>query len=417
LSGSPASRTRIVRLITRLNVGGPAQHVVWLAEALNDEEFETILITGTVPSGENDMAGFAAAHGVHPVVVPQMSREISPSDVVTVWKVYRLLRALKPDIVHTHTAKAGMAGRVAGWLYRYLTPGTLVGRPRRCGLIHTYHGHVFHGYYGALKSRVILAIERALARFATDRIIVLSEQQLHEIRDRFRVGRGEQFRIVPLGIDIEAVRGDEALGSLVRQGLGVSETSTLVGIVGRLTPIKNHELFMRVAARFIAAPRFTDVCFVIFGDGAERGALERRALELAPGGRILFAGMQPPAAIFAAVDIAALTSLNEGTPLALIEAMANGTPIVSTAVGGVVDLLGAVVERVSDPAASYDVRERGITAASGDEAGLAAGLERLLRDEELERRFASAGREFVEMNRSRQRLVADIIGLTRELTS
>src|SRR5258706_4353327 len=166
---------RVLRLIARLNVGGPARHVVWLNQALNAEGFETLLVTGTVPAGEDDMSDFAAAHGVTPLVIPSMSRELSPRDFSTIWHLWRLMVRFRPDIVHTHTAKAGAVGRIAGLLYRYLT----LSRPRRVRFVHTFHGHVFHSYYGRLKTRFFLAVERILARLRTERIVVLSEQQLH----------------------------------------------------------------------------------------------------------------------------------------------------------------------------------------------------------------------------------------------
>jgi len=372
--------TRILRVIARLNVGGPAQHVVWLSEALQNEEFETLLVAGTVPPGEEDMSAFAAAHGVTPLIIPSMSRELSWRDGTTIFKLWRLMVHFRPDIVHTHTAKAGAVGRLAGLLYR-----------RRCKFIHTFHGHIFHSYYGKWKTRVFLAVERMLARLNTARIVVLSPQQLVEIRDTFKIGRPEQFVVIPLGIDVEAIR------STVN---GHRSTPT-VGIIGRLTAIKNHDLFLRVAARMPGAARF-----VVYGDGAERERLERLA-----GGAVEFAGTRPIDEIYPAVDIVALTSRNEGTPLALIEAMAAEKPVISTAVGGVVDLLGQVMERGD----GYDVRARGITAASDDEAGFAAGLERLLGDDALCRRIVNEGKTYVEKHHSKERLIADMIRLYRAI--
>ena len=150
---------KIVRVIARLNVGGPARHVVWLSK-LPTPNWETLLVAGTVPPGEDDMGYFATELGVTPVFVPEMSREVSANDALTVWKLYQLFRRERPDIVHTHTAKAGTVGRVAGFLYRWLTPKALIGRPRACRFVHTYHGHIFHSYYGPLKTRVFLLIEK-----------------------------------------------------------------------------------------------------------------------------------------------------------------------------------------------------------------------------------------------------------------
>lgn len=167
---------RVLRVIARLNVGGPARHVVWLNQALASKGFETLLVTGIVPAGEDDMSGFAVAHGVTPVVIPTMSRELSLRDFSTIWRLWRLMVRFRPDIVHTHTAKAGAVGRIAGLLYRFLTPAILIVRPRWARFVHTFHGHVFHSYYGVWKTNVFLTIERMLARLNTDRIVVLSGQ-------------------------------------------------------------------------------------------------------------------------------------------------------------------------------------------------------------------------------------------------
>ncbi|MBV8520364.1 MAG: glycosyltransferase [Acidobacteria bacterium] len=395
---------RIARIIARLNVGGPARHVVWLSEALapaaSHGEFETALITGIVPPGEEDMSAFAHAHGVAPVVIPEMSREISPRDLVTVVKLFRFFKRFRPDIIHTHTAKAGTAGRIAGWLYRWLTPGTLIGRPRRVRFVHTFHGHVFHSYYGRLKTRVFLTIEKLLARFTTDVIVTISDQQRREIHETFGVGRAEQFRVIPLGLDLTSC------------DVPPHQHEPLVaGIVGRLAPIKNHELFLRVAAALADA----SLRFVAYGDGSERVALERRARELGLGARMEFAGTRTIDEIYASIDIAALTSLNEGTPLTLIEALAAGLPAISTAVGGVVDVLGRIEERVERDGVAYEIRERGVTAASNDERGFAAGLRRLATDAALRARFSERGKAFAHATYSKDRLVADIIRLYREL--
>ena len=370
---------RVLRVIARLNVGGPARHVVWLTEGLAKEGVETLLVTGVVPPGEDDMSDFAAAHGVTPLVMPSMSRELSPRDAVTIWKLWRLMVRFRPDVVHTHTAKAGAVGRIAGLLLRWISR-------RRPLFVHTFHGHVFRGYYGPWKTRLFLAIERFLARANTDRIVVLSEQQRREIHETFRIGRAEQFAVIPLGMDL--VSAPERSGEMT------------VGIVGRLTAIKNHDLFLRVAKRLRGEARF-----VVYGDGADRAALEGRASE-----GVVFAGTADVGEIYASIDILALTSRNEGTPLAIIEAMAAGRPVIATAVGGVVDLLGEVLERGD----GFDVRERGITAASDDDAGFAAGLRLLLHDAAMRARFAERGRAYAAKTHAKERLLADIIGLYRE---
>jgi glycosyltransferase involved in cell wall biosynthesis len=401
-----------MRLIARLNVGGPARHVVWLHEALSADayagEFAPLLVTGIVPAGEVDMATFAASHGVLPIVVPSISREMSMRDLFAVWDVWRLMVRARPDLVHTHTAKAGAVGRLAGLLYRYLTPSTLLLRPRRCKFVHTYHGHIFHHYYGATKTRIVLFIERLLARLNTDRLIVLSEQQLHEIRDTFAIGRPDQYVTLPLGIDMHHLDGDSGKGAAFRVQCGIGSKETVVGIVGRLAAIKNHDLFLRVAARSTNGTRF-----VVFGDGDERDQLVRRTAELKIGDRIVFAGTRDADEIYASLDVAVLTSHNEGTPLAIIEAMAAGKPVVSTAVGGVVDLLGAVDQRIEANGSFFEIRERGLTVSSDDAAGFSSALDHLLHDEGLRSRLAIRGKVYVNQTHTKQRLVDDIVGLYR----
>src|SRR5919112_283494 len=161
---------KVVRIIARLNVGGPARHVAWLEAGLRGRGVESLLVAGVVPPGEDDMSYFAERLGVSAHVIPEMSREVSPKDAVTVWKLYRLMLRERPDVVHTH------------------------------------NGHIFHSYYGRWKTRLFLAVEQALAH-VTDRVVVISPQQLDEINRRFRVGRREQFRVIPLGLDTRAFDG------------------------------------------------------------------------------------------------------------------------------------------------------------------------------------------------------------------
>ncbi len=392
---------RVVRIIARLNVGGPAKHVVWLTDSLRNQGIPTILVTGTLPCGEADMSDFARAHGISPVVIPEMSREISPRDLITLWKLFRLFRRFAPDIIHTHTAKAGAVGRVAGWLYRWATPRALLGRPRGTRFVHTFHGHIFHGYYGPWRTRLFVLLERALARI-TDRIVVLSDQQRAEIHNHYGVGRAAQFCVVPLGIQLE----DPKVPRRTRAG-----GTIVIGIVGRLAPIKNHDLFLRAAARLGSL----QARFVVYGGGGERPRLEALGHALGLGDRLRFAGTRPASEIYAELDIVALSSRNEGTPLALIEAMAAGLPIVSTAVGGVVDLLGPVEHSVRAGAAVYEVRSCGLTVPSGDEDGFAAALGALTEDAAMRAQLGARGREIACARHSRERLADDVLRIYQQL--
>ena len=404
---------KVLRIIARLNVGGPARHVVWLTAGMKHDRYDTLLVAGVVPPGEDDMGYVAAQAGITPLIIPEMSREISSRDAITVWKLFRLMLRERPDLVHTHTAKAGTVGRVAGMMYRWLTPATLVGKPRRCRFVHTYHGHVFHGYYGPARTRLFLMIEKLLARWATDRIIVISGLQRDEINQKFRVGRADQFAVIPLGIDLNIYSNWKERREQSRQELNVRADEILVGIVGRLTEIKNHKLFLQIAATFKQTNRI-NVRFIIIGDGHLRRELEKQVDELGLRDDVRFLGSrQDPENFYPALDMVALTSLNEGTPLSLIEGMANARPVIATAVGGVVDLLGAQVSDQPEP--GFILHERGVAVASGDPEAFAKGLDYLIRNESLRRELGRRGHEFVNQNYAKERLLADMTALYARL--
>jgi glycosyltransferase involved in cell wall biosynthesis len=398
-------RIRVVRIIDRLNVGGPAKHVTWLTAGLDPRRFETTLITGVVPESEGDMSYFARAAGVEPIVIEEMGRELSLGDVVVIFKILRELFRLKPHIVHTHKAKAGAVGRVAATIYKWLTPAALRLRPRELGVVHTYHGHVFHSYYGAAKTRLFIAIERALARFCADRIVAISERQRDEICRSFKVGRFEQFTVIPLGIDFDEI--DSRRGRL-RSEIRVGVDDVLVGVVGRLCEVKNHAMLIESAAKMKAA----GTAFVIVGDGHLRAELEAQARAAGLDGSVIFTGFRCDAAsLYADFDIAALTSLNEGTPLALIEAMGCGCAAASTEVGGVADLMGRRRETLD----GFTVWDHGVTAPSRDVEAFTNGLKYLIGRPRLRREMGERGRAFVSSRMSKRRLVRDIENLYRGL--
>ncbi|MFN2597055.1 MAG: glycosyltransferase [Pyrinomonadaceae bacterium] len=414
---------KVIRIIARLNVGGPARHVAWLTSALRREGVESILVAGVVPAGEEDMTYFARAQGVEPVRLPEMSREVSPKDLAAAWKLFRLFLRERPDIVHTHTAKAGTVGRFAGLLYRWLTPSALWGRPRPCRFVHTYHGHIFHSYYGRAKTGFFLAVEKFLARAATDKIVVISPRQRREINERFGVGRAGQFEIVPLGLDTRPF-DDWARRRVRERGrLGAAGDEVLVGIVGRLTEIKNHALFLDAAAHYLRERARTGTAasrrarFLVFGNGHLRRALEARAAALGLGGDVLsFEGSRDdPENFYPALDVVALTSLNEGTPLTIIEAMANARACIATGVGGVPDLVGETDARLRRHEGEWRLCERGVLVERPDAQAFASGLAYLVEHEGVRAELGARGREFVLREHSLARLVADISRLYREL--
>jgi glycosyltransferase involved in cell wall biosynthesis len=413
-SNSPA-RIRIVRIIDRLNVGGPAKHVTWLTAGLNPAEFQTTLITGTVPPSEGDMTDYARAAGITPLIIPEMSRELGLRDIIVIGKIWRELVRLKPDIIHTHKAKAGAAGRLAAWLYRWLTPSTLWLRPRSCSVVHTFHGHIFHSYYGAAKTKLFIFIERALAWLCTDRIITISVQQRREINEEFGVGQRNQFRVIPLGIDCDESLRIQKISAL-RTAYKMRDDELSVGIVGRLCEVKNHAMFLDAIARLrkddpalVARTRF-----FLIGDGHLRNELEQQAKRLGIIDRVTFTGFRADVvALYEELDLVALTSLNEGTPLTLIEAMNSGCAVVATEVGGVIDILGQRGEQRVE----FSCWEHGITTSVRDVAAFANALQLLLTQPDLRRLMGERGRDFVRTNLSRERLLQDIATLYQELNS
>lgn len=387
---------KVIRIIDRLNIGGPAKHVTWLTAGLDRSDFETTLVTGTVPEGEGDMSWFAHRAGVEPVVIPEMSRELSPRDLMVIWKLLRLFFRLRPDIVHTHKAKAGAAGRVAATIYRVLTR-------RHVRIYHTFHGHIFHSYYGRLKTGIFVMIERALAMFCTDRIIVISRQQFDEIHGDFGVGRREQFSIIPLGLDLEEMASPAVN---LRRELGLENGEGLIGIVGRLCEVKNHSMFLQSCAGLLD----TGAHFVVIGDGHLREELEAEVETLKIKKLVTFTGFRDDVgALYSELDIVALTSLNEGTPLTLIEGMSRGVPAVATDVGGVRDLMGEVIEQRD----GFKVCRHGLMSPGRDHIAFAAAIRFLLEREDLRREMGLRARDFVFEEYSRERLIEDISNLYR----
>jgi glycosyltransferase involved in cell wall biosynthesis len=400
---------RVVRVIDRLNIGGPAKHVTWLSAGLNGDEFQTTLITGVVPEGEGDMSYFAEASGVEPVIVKEMSRELGLGDVVVIAKLLKMFFALKPQIIHTHKAKAGATGRVAAILYKWLTPSAFRLRPRPCKIVHTFHGHIFHSYYGALKTRIFVEIESLLGRFCTDKIITISEQQRKEISGILGIHKSDRFQVIPLGIDFEETT--QQRGAL-RKEYAIADDELVIGIVGRLCEVKNQAMFLQAAARLAKTEQGSRARFVVMGDGHLREELHSLADQLGIADRMIFTGFRRDAAsLYGDLDIVALTSLNEGTPLTLIEAMSSARPVVATEVGGVVDIMGALESSGGD----MSIWQHGITVASKDSESFAQALQFLIERQDDRRQMGVRGQAFVQSKLSKERLVSDIENLYRNL--
>lgn len=384
-ASNPAPPIRkVVRIIARLNVGGPAIHVLLLAHHLRPE-YDTVLVSGLEAEREGNMLPLAKRLDVDVTRVPELGREINFfSDLISVFKLVRLIAREKPDIVHTHTAKAGFVGRIAARLCRVPV------------IVHTFHGHVFHGYFGPLKSRAFVYLERLLARLS-DAILTVNEQQRQELI-AYGIAPPDKIRSVLLGLELSQLANNGADPAVMRRKWGVPPEAPLVGIVARLVPVKGHELFLDAAAelrRHRPAARF-----VVVGDGERRADLEAYAAKL--GLPAAFAGWETDLrAVYAALDVVCLTSFNEGSPLALIEAMTTGKPVVSTAAGGVVDL-------IKDEGNGLLVRDR-------DPQAFSHAVQRLLDDPSLAAAIGRHGRASVYPLYDVSRLVADIRSVYAEL--
>lgn len=321
---------RIARIITRLNIGGPAIQAAMLSDRLRDRGFETLLIYGRLAEGEGDMSYLLNDRQVHTSYLPSLGRSVSPlADARAVTGILRQLKAFQPHIVHTHTAKAGTVGRAAALAYNRSAA-------TRARTVHTYHGHSLEGYFRY--AGAFITIERLLAR-TTDRLIAISPRIAADLRDRYHIGRAGQWTVVPLGFDLAPLAAiDDAARAGARHALGLDSTTPVVTIVGRLTAIKQHELFLRVAREVHI--RQPSALFVIVGDGDRRSELEALARRLGLAGHARFLGWRTDlVTVYGAADVCVLTSRNEGTPVAVIEALAAGVPVVSTDVGGVRDVI------------------------------------------------------------------------------
>jgi glycosyltransferase involved in cell wall biosynthesis len=376
-----------MRVIARLNIGGPALHTILLTAGLDPARFESTLVTGVEAAYEGNMLDLAAQKGVQPLVIPELGREISPlKDWVTLIKLYRLFRDQHPHIVHTHTAKAGTVGRLAA---------RLAGVPI---VVHTFHGHVFHDYFGPLQTKVFIGIERFLASLS-DQIVTVSEGQRQELA-AYGVASLDKMAVVPLGFELDALLNCESLRGQLRRELGTSEEMALVGIVGRLTAIKNHRLFLE-AARLVLQDE-QEAMFLVIGDGELRAELETYATKLGLAERVIFTGWRRDLPrIYADLDVVALSSLNEGTPVSLIEAMAAARPVVATRVGGVSDV-------VLD-------KESGYLVQSEDVEGLAKRILDLLRAPDRAGEMGLAGRAAVHPKYASETLLANVEKLYLEL--
>lgn len=344
---------RLVRVVDRLNFGGPTYHVLLLTRDLPARGYDSTLIKGQIAPDEAEMTSVIDQIGVDFLNIPELTKAISLRDVRVFWKLFRLFRQIRPQIVHTHKSKAGVLGRLAAFL---------AGVPV---VVHTFHGHAFDGYFSRLANLFVLIIERVLAH-RTDAVITVSTQVRRSLLS-YGIASPRRVHMVPLGFELDrfltANRSDDGF----RQELDIPSDVPLVCTVGRLVPIKGLQVLLKAARRVLL--EIPDARFVLVGDGESRAELEALADKLELSDRVIFTGFRDDISrIYASADLVALSSFSEGSPVALIEALSAGCYVVATRVGGVADVV--------------DSERLGLLVASGDDKALAEVMVHSLRSKQ-----------------------------------
>jgi glycosyltransferase involved in cell wall biosynthesis len=385
-----SERIRVLRVIARLNMGGPTLNVSYLTKGLDERGYDTTLVAGRLARGEDSMAFAAEELGIDVVQLLALHRELSPFyDAVSVRRLVEEIRRVRPHIVHTHTAKAGAVGRMAALMAGDAKPPVVV---------HTFHGHVLRGYFDPVRTEFFRETERFLARHSTRLIAVGPEVQDELVQ--LGVAPPEKFTVIRLGIDLESRVASPEAGKSLRRRFGIPDSRFVVGWIGRMTGIKRVPDVLATFARLVELG--VDAQLVLVGDGPERDALEQRSHELGIQRRTLFAGYQRDISrYYDLFDALLLPSANEGTPVVAIESLGAGIPVVATRVGGVPDVVRDGVD--------------GFLTDVGDIGALATRLAELAGDPALRSRMGDAGREHVIPRYRVSRLVDDVDALYREL--
>jgi glycosyltransferase involved in cell wall biosynthesis len=319
-------KIRVLRLLSRMNVGGPSCHVIHLTEGLRKKGYDARLAVGLPSSAEGSRLKLAADAGVRPVVIPCLDRPVSTvPDIIAFRELVRIIRDFRPHIVHTHTTKVGILGRLAAVFCRVPI------------ILHTFHGHVFSGYFSDPVSLMIVGFERFLTRF-TDRIITLTPGLKDDLLNRFRIKNQKRIEVIRLGLDLRKNLNTNRYSSGFKSKLGIPENSFLMGIVARVVPVKNHTTLIRALSQL--RMKFSNLHLAVVGGGEIEQDLKLLAKNLGVSDRVHFTGIiDNIEGVYSDLDLLVLSSHNEGTPVVLIEALASGCPVAATRVGGVPELL------------------------------------------------------------------------------
>ena len=322
-------KIKVLRIINRFNIGGPTYNATFLTAFLGDD-YETMLVGGLPEEGESDSLFILKKYGVTPVLIDELVREPNlKSDRAAYKKLKEIIREFSPDIVHTHASKAGALGRKAASACKVPV------------IVHTFHGHVFHSYFGNLKTTLFKIIERNLAKKSTG-IVAISDIQKKELTEVHKICPVDKVKVVQLGFDLlpfHEKRISER-GS-VREKYGLKDDDIAIGIVGRIAAIKDHPFFLDVIEKVLNKTTKSIKVFIV-GDGPDRNVIEDRVNEINrkfKGVIEMTSWIKDIGTFNAGMDIICLTSKNEGTPVSLIEAQAANIPVVTTDVGGVRDII------------------------------------------------------------------------------
>ena len=325
---------KILRIINRFNLGGPTYNAAYLTKYL-EPDYETLLIGGQHDESEKSSMHILDNLGLKPIIIPEMQRSLNPyKDQIAFKKIQNIIKEFKPDIVHTHAAKAGALGRRAAYKMGVNQ------------IYHTFHGHVFHSYFGNFKTRIFKEIEKNLAKKST-KIIAISEIQKSELSKIHKICPENKIEVIPLGFDLERFNTDkDSKRKEFRKKWNLKENEIAIGIIGRLVPIKNHKFFIDAIQEVLKKSKVPIRAFIV-GDGEEKqniiNYIKNKNLDFSlnynPATFQLTSWIKEIDRVNSGMDIICLTSLNEGTPVSLIEAQASGKPIVSTKTGGIENIV------------------------------------------------------------------------------
>ena len=382
------SPVKIINLLSRMNIGGPSVHTVLLTKYLDDKNFTSMLVSGTLSEGEGDMSYLVDQYQIEHRSIKTLQREISPvDDIKAIIELYKIFKKEKPQIVHTNLAKAGMVGRLAAWL---------AGIPV---ILHTYHGHVFSGYFSSLKTSIYILIERFMALLSTS-VISVSEMIKKDICSVYKITSEKKVSVIPLGFELEKMESLDQYRGTFRNQFSIPQDVPVIGIVGRITGIKNHQLFVDIANLLLNQNRNTH--FLIIGDGELRDEIDKKVRTLGIEDRVHFTGwINETAKMYADLDLMLLTSINEGTPVTVIEAMYYEIPVISSDVGGLSDL-------IEDGKTGYLIK-------SFNPEDYIPVMIKLLESDQERKKISLASHNFITENFNVSRLINDMSTLYKKL--